>query len=473
MSSVRPSPVVLPLLRRGAVIVGLSWLLAVLSAGTPSLVLEDDAYFYLQIAWNLGTGHGATFDGLHATSGFHLLWMAVLAPLAWLTAFLGFGKTAYVAVASGTALTIAAAATLRSFTALPERLFVLVLCLFCGLTMEGVLLTALLLPLAQAFLGDRRLHASTLAALSALVPLARIDYAWVAPALALLAWRTQADEHGLPWRPVLVGTATGVAAYLSVEYTMSGHWTSVSSAYKADLLREHGVVALVSENLRKTGNQMRYGMLVAMAGLTWLSAQHARTRALLLVGVATVPVLLHSATNLMRDWYFLAPLVLTMCAASHALHGRSRAWPRLLLAQSTGVVTASVVYFALNAGDWQRSRAFVHELNRALPPGAVVYQVDGAGFTAWHLAASVVNGDGLVNAWAYRERWLQNELDTYLQDIGATYVLINDEDPPIEYHGLEIAPDQVATVADSGPMYNQHARLRLLRLDDTRIASRP
>lgn len=40
----------------------------------------DDAYYYFQIARNVALGHGSTFDGLHATNGYHPLWMAILVP---------------------------------------------------------------------------------------------------------------------------------------------------------------------------------------------------------------------------------------------------------------------------------------------------------------------------------------------------------------------------------------------------------
>lgn len=37
--------------------------------------LEDDAYYYLQIARNVTEGHGSTFDGSTRTNGYHPLWM--------------------------------------------------------------------------------------------------------------------------------------------------------------------------------------------------------------------------------------------------------------------------------------------------------------------------------------------------------------------------------------------------------------
>ncbi len=45
-----------------------------LVVGTP-----DDAFYYLEIARRIDRGQGFTFDGVHATNGFHPLWQLVLA----------------------------------------------------------------------------------------------------------------------------------------------------------------------------------------------------------------------------------------------------------------------------------------------------------------------------------------------------------------------------------------------------------
>lgn len=43
-----------------------------------SLYAEDDFFYYLKIADQILAGHGITFDGEHATNGFHPLWLAVI-----------------------------------------------------------------------------------------------------------------------------------------------------------------------------------------------------------------------------------------------------------------------------------------------------------------------------------------------------------------------------------------------------------
>ncbi len=43
--------------------------------------LKDDGYYYLTIARNIAAGHGATFDGLGPTNGFHPLWAILVTPI--------------------------------------------------------------------------------------------------------------------------------------------------------------------------------------------------------------------------------------------------------------------------------------------------------------------------------------------------------------------------------------------------------
>ncbi len=81
---------------------GIRWPIVVLSFVSLSVVgvvatalrlvgplLLDDGYYYLQIAWHMSQGHGATFDGINPTNGFHPLWQSLLIPFFWA----GVGKT--------------------------------------------------------------------------------------------------------------------------------------------------------------------------------------------------------------------------------------------------------------------------------------------------------------------------------------------------------------------------------------------
>lgn len=55
-------------------------------------VVADDAFYYFTIARHLAAGHGATFDGLALTNGFHPLWLLLLTPVFALTGALRAGS---------------------------------------------------------------------------------------------------------------------------------------------------------------------------------------------------------------------------------------------------------------------------------------------------------------------------------------------------------------------------------------------
>ena len=55
-------------------------------------VVADDAFYYFTIARQLAAGHGATFDGLAPTNGFHPLWLLLLTPVFALTGALRAGS---------------------------------------------------------------------------------------------------------------------------------------------------------------------------------------------------------------------------------------------------------------------------------------------------------------------------------------------------------------------------------------------
>jgi hypothetical protein len=66
-----------------------------------SHLLQDDSFYYLQIAKNIATGHGSTFDRINPTNGYHPLWTLLLVPV-------------FVAVPNDTELALHLALTLQA-----------------------------------------------------------------------------------------------------------------------------------------------------------------------------------------------------------------------------------------------------------------------------------------------------------------------------------------------------------------------
>lgn len=57
----------------------------VVAFGNPNTILDwyssDDGFYYFQVAKNLASGHGFTFDGINPSNGFHPLWLFLITPL--------------------------------------------------------------------------------------------------------------------------------------------------------------------------------------------------------------------------------------------------------------------------------------------------------------------------------------------------------------------------------------------------------
>ncbi|MDP9001924.1 MAG: hypothetical protein M3O46_17625, partial [Myxococcota bacterium] len=63
------------------IVLGAWALLVILWPPAPLAMPADDAYYYTRIAQNVAAGHGATFDGVESTNGFHPAWLLVLVPI--------------------------------------------------------------------------------------------------------------------------------------------------------------------------------------------------------------------------------------------------------------------------------------------------------------------------------------------------------------------------------------------------------
>jgi hypothetical protein len=193
----------------------------------------DDTFYYLQVARNVSSGRGVTFDGVDPTNGFHWLWMLMCVPMHWLASW-PEGTTRLMKVFE----VLAGIVTLGSLlwlARLMRSFWVLALPALFGLIYEGILYTGmeasvnvmslmLCAPVAVwALGGDRpptRLRILVLAGACILPGLARVEnfaFVLMLPAvLAVWGWRKVPGFTGRTalWLigPVLAGTAVYFAA---------------------------------------------------------------------------------------------------------------------------------------------------------------------------------------------------------------------------------------------------------------------
>lgn len=245
----------------------------------PLAAYDDDAFYYFQIARNIATGHGSSFDGIHRTNGYHPLWMLVCVAVSCISQ----GKAFFVLLQAITflcfAVTIFAARNLFSRVCKHHALTHIAtaaVALQCMALMHGGMEIILTLPLAlllcafrlrPTFAWNLR-NALILGALSALVVLSRLDaLLWIGLVLcAETALATKATQSARTMRLVAVlAAALPLLLYAWCNHHFFHLWLPVSAAAK-ELRLHHGPTLVPVRSLSYLLNQA-YGPIVICPAL--------------------------------------------------------------------------------------------------------------------------------------------------------------------------------------------------------------
>lgn len=443
-------------------------------ASFPSMLVEDDAWFYLKIGYELATQGQSTFDGIHATSGYHLAWTGLLALLAAGASALGSGKALYLLASLTAYLFLGLLLADRLGRSRAEKLALLVLVFLSSWLMEGLLLATIVLLLIQQFLGPEQPGAepgwSTLA-LAAAMPLVRIDAVLILLPLGLMPLAAGRRAAALRF---YVAAVVGVVLQLGIMWVAFGHLASVSSLVKAQLASELGVVAMVARNLPGyAGFKLAVAVVLTLLAV-WAVFDNRRAirpqAALLALAGPVTFTLAHVLLNPdLREWY-LEPLIFS--ASAVVIFAGAR-WPRaallaLVVLLAAREVRSAWLFYADDAAQQRTARIelFLAEVRETVPPEAPIFMVDGSGYPGFFSGRHIVNGDGLMNSYAYYARWRDRDLAGYLRQNDIRYLMTND---PIEgskildYRGLVVQRDQVDLVA-SAELTHRFQSYRLWRL---------
>jgi hypothetical protein len=408
-----------------------SWLGVSFIGGERAGLLEDDSYFYAQIAYNSFHLSCLTFDGLSPTSGFHPLWMAVLSGVAHVVGLVTQDKVIHLAAYLTAWFALVLLLADRTGATKAGRLAFVALALLTAPLMETALLALLFLLATERILrAPARKHPDVgLLALALLIPLTRIDAAPFA-----LAWLlVLRGERG---RVVAVGLGIllGIALHWAILQTLFGHPYTVSSLLKAGNLGQGmGLFRTIS----KSGILTRIAVLTLLVAWAWArnrSSGRIPTRTLILVGAPVLFTLTHVVLSDVRSWYFLPGFTLAFWLGerSLAIVAPETEW-RAARTLVFGVLLTLTAYkgYRFIPLDHVRLESwnFVRDARSVLPDDARIFQVDGSGFTGYWLKRPVINGDGLVNTYDYARRLRARKLAGYLEERRVCYVIT---DAPLE-----------------------------------------
>ena len=413
-------------------------------------MFHDDAYYYATAARHLAAGHGFTFDGVHATNGFHPFWLLLEAGVFALTPgdaialrVIVLLQAALVGLAAallwdGLRARVGAAAALVGALvalALPGAFWVL----------AGGMETALaLLALVAVWRAHQTFAAASepsprdgaaLGLLLALAFLARLELLAAAP----LVWLSLRRRPALVQAVVFAPVAVVVAAYLAWNRLAFDLWLPVSGAVKSTFVArlplgrrleallsfpwigQQAAARLVSEPL---ASRIGAALLVALAGLlVW--RRRAVAQAVAHAGVG-LPLLACAAVIagdaiLVGSWlsWYQGPIFLATALALAAALGHARRLAPTAAALLLGLLVvrlpARVSTFADPVRQWAYAPVVAARWVRLHTPGDAVFGSFNGGVVGFFSGRTVVNLDGLANdAHYFRDVLLGRRFDEYL-----------------------------------------------------------
>jgi hypothetical protein len=448
----------------------------------------DDAFYYLQIARQLVTGHGFTFDGIHRTNGFQPLWLFLLMPI--VRALPGDFAPLYAVVALQTALVAVAAVGL--FVVLRPRIgdagaFAAGLLLVAQPNAKVALASGMETPLVLAFLVMAWLAWSRqrwllLGVVGGALLWTRLEAGLVAPvALVLARDRLRHDRRRL--MALCLPFAIAAVTYVAWNQLAFHTWLPISGMVKLNRIGPpwhhywralsetpwigHEIVCRLSAKfifLAPAPVKIAYVALTTATIALGLRFRHALAQAIrdadavLPLAVCVVVWLAQLATLLSLDAWHNYPLLLATALLGGIFVARARRWAMPLTA------ALAVVAFA-HALARHAERALVNEIDcvqQALdwvgsnvPAGAPIGSWN-AGRFAWFSRHAIVNLDGLVNDERfYSEVIAGHRIEQYLARENIDWL--------IDYYPLSLSQPDAPALDEQFPQRASFCDVKIFR----------
>lgn len=465
-------------------VLAFAFLLAIPVLLRPNEFVRDDAYFYLQVAFNIVQGHGSTFHGITPTNGYHPMWMA--------------GVVASVFLAGGERVpslhALVALQVLLSFT---TALLFLKLARHLGLGygivgaavllsylfgtgvfgseahLNALMMVASMLVLWLALNNDRTSLWFATGLLFGLAILARLDNVFIVTTLCGLGVLHHARGPGDIARRAAAGLLGGMLVlipYLAHNFVTYGHFTPISGAIKSSFPE----FALDLSRLGPVGRlAVPFGLVNLLVGLgldgnprrrvVWLGiGAGVLAHATYVIGftdhytfwpwyyvggvlaaalfAAWLPGRFASLLGPSRSVAYMGPLVLLLTLAVLAA-GAGRAWLKAYAPFQLGPLTVNI---QINEYRWPEE--FGRWMKDNLPSDSRVFVYDWPGAIAWYSELSILAMDGLVNDFHYNDELLALGVEGYLCAHRVQY-----------YFGLHESDGPVERVAVTAPLYRKDA----------------
>lgn len=425
----------------------------------------------------MATRGQSTFDGVHTTSGYHLPWALLLAAVSSLLRLFTVDKAIHLWAHLAVAFAITFA-TVRSFFTSPlfrVAAFVILACSF-SLT-EMTIAAPIVLALLRGASSEEPRRADPWLAFA--LPIVRIDLACVPLVIALSLCARERKRSVV----LALATLAGICVQLVAMKLAFGHFVSVAAWLKAS-----ASLSQIPFNLRfnLAGESVfQPGLYLAHVLFAALAVTFRRDRTTwVLVLASSVFVVLHTVLSLVRGWYLVPSSIGLLFALERAMStgdsppARLRQLARAALALVAAVALAFVIRAVrvevVYAEDQRVAATFVSEMGARVRPGARIYTWDNPGYLGFFSGFQVVDGDGLVNDFAYARRLLDGALAGYLDEERICHVVVDGEptdDPALGVEGITLRREEVTMLFAVRKVRKNQASFVLYRLNAERCAS--
>lgn len=421
---------------------------------TSHLWLPDDAFYYLEIASNIGQGAGSTFDGINLTNGYHPLWQLLLG----LVAVVIQSRWGLVV----TAVLIQCALVCYSWTVLYRLLFprgdqgtlILAGVVAVGLTwnyyaaktvingLESALYLATSVTLLARFArsctddGETVASAAWMGILASLVILSRLDGVFYVAGVALtwVVFRWSNVRRGkLHLFVFCLIPAVVLVVYMTVNQQVFGLWMPVSGYIKRFVLPTGPTTTTMFAFCALFGATL----LATRISLGAWPVRLREARAAAVVTLSAVILIYQADAWLVRGrlvpeiWYLAQHLLwafMLSVLVAHRVLVVDQRWIRrsvtvaFVAAAALGIVATWGIRLQRVSYDHAVAvREAAEWINEHLPQDAVIGSWD-CGILGFYADPPVVNLDGLVNSANYLQHLQRGTTLDFMDKGGMRYV---------------------------------------------------
>jgi hypothetical protein len=418
-------------------------------------LFPDDAFYYLQTAFNTAQSGFISFDGINPTNGFHPLQFLISV----LMALTDNKETVLKLAVVQNALLILLSGSLLSFYYLkntPNRIrniallilsmpeWFLYLYLDVGMEMSLVLFftVVFLINFEKIIRGTiNKVQSVTLGIIVALLLLSRLDLVIpLVPFGIFFLYRIYVEKKLGQAIVSVLCILVFIVPYLSWNNMTFGHIVPISGLIKTNALHSFSTSwrSLSSGNL--IGSLIILLPVIVLAFNYWLSIgkENSKVTLTLLVSVFIYYIYILFIAKQVFRWYLSYPIAAQIFAIANIL---GLFWKKIKLRMKKrtnwikivmlcllvlNVATQALIYYgvsSLNTTSYQLKQ-IADSLNQNLPDGAIVATHD-AGVLGYFCRVPVVNLDGLANSHDYYYNYMiLGKYNEYFSKTGVTHLLL-------------------------------------------------